>query len=46
MDRKTSSGQILIEFMVLIICLGCLYSIIHYKHIDLNKTKASRWDKK
>lgn len=46
MARKTASGQVLIEFLVLAICLGCLYSVIRYKAIDLEKTRNYRWEKK
>lgn len=45
MGRKTDSGQVLIEFLVLLICLGCLYSVIRYKAVELHKTKQFRWEK-
>lgn len=45
MERKTQNGQVMIEFIVLAICLSCLFAIIRYKSIDLNKTKNYRWEK-
>lgn len=42
---KNPSGQILTEFLVLLICLICLFSVIRYKTIDLEKTKTLRWEK-
>lgn len=44
MARKTSSGQVLIEFLVLFLALVCLYSIISYRSVDLEKTKKYRWE--
>lgn len=44
MVRKNKNGQALIEFLVLVICLVCLYSVIRYKSLDLHKTKRYRWE--
>jgi len=46
MGRKTHSGQVLIEFLILLVCLGCLYSVIRYKAVDLGKAKHFRWENK
>ncbi len=46
MVRKTSSGQILIEFFVLFFFLSVLYFAIDYKAaVKLDRTKSFRWEK-
>lgn len=42
---KNNHGQILTEFLILFIALACLFSVIRYKAIDLEKTKSHRWEK-
>lgn len=50
MERKTPNGQVLMEFLVLLISFVCLYAVIRFnsdeleRSVDLKKTKFYRWE--
>jgi hypothetical protein len=46
MDRKASSGQIVIEFLILLVCFCVLLTVIKYKVIDAEKKKMFRWEER
>ena len=46
MGRKTEAGQIVIEFLVLVVCFCVLATVIKFKLTDLEKQRAMRWEQR
>lgn len=46
MVGKNQTGQIIVEFLILMVCLVALFSVIKYRVNEQSHKPRTRWEKK